>query len=95
MYFIYFKYTDKCCISLLLVKLSFMIIVILLVYYLMNVSGNVHGKYKNIPMLDFDRMAAIRRESIKAAAARYSNGLCLLVLHGASGLSEDIIAKVS
>ena len=57
--------------------------------------GNVHGKYKHPPVLDFERMAEIRKATIQAAQADGSNTPpCLLVLHGASGLSEEIIAEV-
>jgi tagatose 1,6-diphosphate aldolase GatY/KbaY len=44
--------------------------------------GNVHGRYRGAPSLDFERLAAIRR----AVAAP-------LVLHGASGLPADQIAR--
>ncbi len=40
--------------------------------------GNVHGKYKGDPCLDFDRLTAIRE----------STGVPL-VLHGGSGISDD------
>lgn len=44
--------------------------------------GNVHGRYREPPDLDFDRMAAVRRRiSIP------------LVLHGTSGLPEDMILR--
>src|SRR5262245_13375593 len=44
--------------------------------------GNVHGRYRGEPRLDFERLAAIRR----AVSAP-------LVLHGASGLPADQIAR--
>ncbi|MBM3933438.1 MAG: class II fructose-bisphosphate aldolase [SAR202 cluster bacterium] len=44
--------------------------------------GNVHGKYRGEPSLDFDRLGAIR------AATPVP-----LVLHGASGLPEGMIAR--
>jgi len=44
--------------------------------------GNVHGKYANEPNLDFDRLAAIRR-----------NVNVPLVLHGASGIPEAMVKK--
>ncbi|XWK88084.1 MAG: class II fructose-bisphosphate aldolase [Phormidium sp.] len=44
--------------------------------------GNVHGKYRSEPKLDFNRLAAIRR-LIDIP----------LVLHGASGLPESMISK--
>jgi tagatose 1,6-diphosphate aldolase GatY/KbaY len=44
--------------------------------------GNVHGRYRGEPRLDFERLAAIQR----AVAAP-------LVLHGASGLPADQIAR--
>jgi tagatose 1,6-diphosphate aldolase GatY/KbaY len=44
--------------------------------------GNVHGRYNTPPALDFDRLAALRdRLSIP------------LVLHGTSGLPDDMIAR--
>jgi tagatose 1,6-diphosphate aldolase GatY/KbaY len=44
--------------------------------------GNVHGRYRGEPRLDFERLAAIRkRVSIP------------LVLHGASGLPSDLIRQ--
>lgn len=44
--------------------------------------GNVHGKYRGEPKLDFNRLAAIRRLVDIP-----------LVLHGASGLPESMISK--
>jgi tagatose 1,6-diphosphate aldolase GatY/KbaY len=44
--------------------------------------GNVHGRYRGEPRLDFERLDAIRR-SVAAP----------LVLHGASGLPADQIAR--
>jgi tagatose 1,6-diphosphate aldolase GatY/KbaY len=44
--------------------------------------GNVHGRYRGEPRLDFERLAAIRR-AVSAS----------LVLHGASGLPADQIAR--
>jgi tagatose 1,6-diphosphate aldolase GatY/KbaY len=44
--------------------------------------GNVHGRYRGEPRLDFERLAAIRR--VVAAP---------LVLHGASGLPADQIGR--
>jgi tagatose 1,6-diphosphate aldolase GatY/KbaY len=44
--------------------------------------GNVHGRYRSEPRLDFERLAAIRQ----AVAAP-------LVLHGASGLPADQITQ--
>merc|ERR1719321_2353110 len=46
--------------------------------------GNVHGKYAvNPPVLDWARLDAVRAES----------GDTPLVLHGVSGLPEDMIAR--
>ena len=44
--------------------------------------GNIHGRYPREPLLDFDRLAAIR----SAVAVP-------LVLHGASGLSEPSVRR--
>jgi tagatose 1,6-diphosphate aldolase GatY/KbaY len=44
--------------------------------------GNIHGRYPSEPLLDFDRLAAIR----SAVAVP-------LVLHGASGLSEPSVRR--
>jgi len=44
--------------------------------------GNLHGIYRGIPQLDFDRLKQIR-DKVKAG----------LVLHGGSGLSEDDFRK--
>jgi tagatose 1,6-diphosphate aldolase GatY/KbaY len=44
--------------------------------------GNIHGRYKGEPRLDFDRLDAIR----KAVSVP-------LVLHGASGLPEDMVSR--
>lgn len=44
--------------------------------------GNVHGPYRDVPRLDFDRLAAIQ------AAVSVP-----LVLHGASGLPEQMISQ--
>lgn len=44
--------------------------------------GTAHGQYKGTPKIDFDRLAEINR--------RIS---CPLVLHGASGLSEEAINR--
>ncbi|HEY7712709.1 MAG TPA: class II fructose-bisphosphate aldolase, partial [Candidatus Entotheonella sp.] len=44
--------------------------------------GNVHGRYRNEPQLDFDRLSAIR-QSISTP----------LVLHGASGLPESVVQQ--
>ena len=44
--------------------------------------GNVHGKYQSEPKLDFERLAAIRKEVDVP-----------LVLHGASGLPETMICQ--
>ena len=44
--------------------------------------GNAHGFYKGEPRLDFDRLAAIRRRVPVP-----------LVLHGASGLSDDDLRR--
>ena len=44
--------------------------------------GNAHGWYKGEPKLDFDRLGAIR-ERVDA----------LLVLHGASGIPDDMIRR--
>jgi tagatose 1,6-diphosphate aldolase GatY/KbaY len=44
--------------------------------------GNVHGRYRSEPRLDFDRLAAIRQ----AVAVP-------LVLHGASGLPETMVHR--
>ena len=44
--------------------------------------GNVHGRYHHAPQLDFDRLAAIRA----AVAAP-------LVLHGASGLPDELVRR--
>lgn len=51
--------------------------------------GNVHGKYALPPNLDFDRLKLIREK----VAARNSNYVPLLVLHGASGLSSELIQR--
>ena len=45
-------------------------------------SGNAHGIYKGIPNLDFDRLEACR-----------NLGGPHLVLHGGSGIPEDMIKK--
>jgi tagatose 1,6-diphosphate aldolase GatY/KbaY len=44
--------------------------------------GNVHGKYHTEPQLDFARLSAIR-QSVSAP----------LVLHGASGLPDDMVRR--
>jgi tagatose 1,6-diphosphate aldolase GatY/KbaY len=44
--------------------------------------GNVHGPYRGEPRLDFERLAAIRRATDLP-----------LVLHGASGLPAEAIAR--
>jgi tagatose 1,6-diphosphate aldolase GatY/KbaY len=44
--------------------------------------GNVHGRYRSEPRLDFDRLAAIR-QAVPVP----------LVLHGASGLPEAIVHR--
>jgi tagatose 1,6-diphosphate aldolase GatY/KbaY len=44
--------------------------------------GNVHGYYRGEPRLDFDRLAAIR-ERVKVP----------LVLHGASGLPDELVRR--
>ncbi|WP_039766133.1 class II fructose-bisphosphate aldolase [Caldicellulosiruptor sp. F32] len=44
--------------------------------------GTVHGVYKGEPMLDFERLAEIRKRVD-----------CYLVLHGGSGLSDDDFKK--
>lgn len=44
--------------------------------------GNVHGKYRSEPRLDFDRLQKIR-DAVSLP----------LVLHGASGLPEDMIRR--
>jgi tagatose 1,6-diphosphate aldolase GatY/KbaY len=44
--------------------------------------GNIHGRYRGEPRLDFDRLRAIR----KAVSVP-------LVLHGASGLPEDMVSR--
>ncbi len=44
--------------------------------------GNVHGRYRSKPRLDFDRLRAIR----KAVSVP-------LVLHGASGLPQDMVSR--
>ncbi len=44
--------------------------------------GNVHGKYRGEPKLDFERLAAIQK-SVQVP----------LVLHGASGLPEAMISR--
>ena len=46
--------------------------------------GNVHGLYTNPPKLDFPRLEEIRRN----LPVNFP-----LVLHGASGLSEDLIRE--
>lgn len=44
--------------------------------------GNVHGRYRGTPQLDFERLAAIRQ------------GVSVpLVLHGASGLPAEVISR--
>lgn len=44
--------------------------------------GNIHGRYRKEPRLDFDRLHAIR----KAVSVP-------IVLHGASGLPEDMVRR--
>jgi tagatose 1,6-diphosphate aldolase GatY/KbaY len=44
--------------------------------------GNVHGRYRSAPRLDFDRLAAIR-QAVDIP----------LVLHGASGLPEALVQR--
>jgi tagatose 1,6-diphosphate aldolase GatY/KbaY len=44
--------------------------------------GNVHGKYPSAPKLDFERLAAVR-ESVAVP----------LVLHGTSGLPDEMVLK--
>jgi tagatose 1,6-diphosphate aldolase GatY/KbaY len=44
--------------------------------------GNVHGKYKTVPKLDLERLSTIRRNISSDIP---------LVLHGASGLTEQWI----
>lgn len=44
--------------------------------------GNLHGRYKGTPQLDFQRIADIRRQVD-----------CGLVLHGGSGLSDEDFVK--
>ena len=44
--------------------------------------GNVHGRYRSEPRLDFDRLAAIHRAVTVP-----------LVLHGASGLPESMVQR--
>jgi len=44
--------------------------------------GNVHGRYHRPPALDFDRLAAVRQAVTVP-----------LVLHGASGLPDDMIRR--
>ncbi len=44
--------------------------------------GNVHGRYRGKPTLDFERLESIRK-----------NVSLPLVLHGASGLPEDMIKR--
>jgi|TARA_Y100000310_G_C20646564_1_gene796986 tagatose 1,6-diphosphate aldolase GatY/KbaY len=44
--------------------------------------GNVHGRYRSEPRLDFERLEAIR-DVVSAP----------LVLHGASGLGEDLVRR--
>jgi tagatose 1,6-diphosphate aldolase GatY/KbaY len=44
--------------------------------------GNIHGRYRGEPRLDFDRLDAIR----KAVSVP-------LVLHGASGLPEEMVSR--
>ena len=46
--------------------------------------GNVHGEYKSEPKLDFERLIKIRQNVGEDV---------LLVLHGASGLSAEIISQ--
>ena len=45
--------------------------------------GNVHGQYTSPPLLDFPRLEAIRKEVPFGFP---------LVLHGASGLSKELIS---
>jgi len=47
--------------------------------------GNVHGKYARPPQLDFDRLARITAEA---------GSVVPLVLHGASGLPDELIRKL-
>lgn len=51
------------------------------VYALAVLIGNAHGRYKKLPKLDIDRVAAIREAT---------NGTAL-VLHGGSGIPDDQI----
>ncbi|MCA9928451.1 MAG: class II fructose-bisphosphate aldolase family protein [Anaerolineales bacterium] len=44
--------------------------------------GNVHGRYHRPPLLDFDRLAAVRQAVTVP-----------LVLHGASGLPDEMICR--
>jgi tagatose 1,6-diphosphate aldolase GatY/KbaY len=44
--------------------------------------GNVHGRYRSEPRLDFERLAAIRQATPLP-----------LVLHGASGLPEEMVTR--
>lgn len=46
--------------------------------------GNVHGEYKSEPRLDFERLIKIRQNVGEDV---------LLVLHGASGLSAELISR--
>eukprot|EP01040_Poterioochromonas_malhamensis_P014407 gene14407-15944_t len=51
--------------------------------------GNVHGKYYHPPNLDFNRLDQINQQLEKLTKSKRPS----LVLHGASGLSSDLIKR--
>ena len=60
--------------------------------------GNVHGKYKHPPQLDFPRLSAIAAaaaavEDKDRFPSATDSGQVKLVLHGASGLSRELVQK--
>ena len=60
--------------------------------------GNVHGKYKHPPQLDFPRLSAIAAASAAVAdkdrfPTATDAGQVKLVLHGASGLSRELVQQ--
>ena len=50
--------------------------------YLAIAIGTAHGKYKGVPKLDFDRLDTIKKDLNMP-----------IVLHGASGVSDESIKK--
>lgn len=51
--------------------------------------GNVHGKYYHPPNLDFNRLDQINQQLEQLSNTKRPS----LVLHGASGLSSDLIKR--